>query len=183
MPTMTMTPTCRHTLAASKLRWKTPLIVIAITILSGCANYQAVKPGTSVAEVLQKFGKPSTECTRADGTRRLIWTTQPAGQYAWGTNTTPEGTIVGFQQLLTDAHFQVLSTGRWTAKDVSCEFGEPANKNGIAKGREIVWAYRYKQEEVWDSMMYVYMGSDGDLANRFHPGPDPDTLRGDGRLF
>lgn len=180
---MTMTPTPRNTLAASHLRWKTPLIVIAITILSGCANYQAVKPGTSVAEVLQKFGKPSTECSKEDGTKRLIWTMQPYGQYAWGTNTTPQGTIVGFQQLLTDAHFEVLSTGRWTAKDVLCEFGEPANKDGIAKGREIVWAYRYKQDDVWNSLMYVYMGADGNLANRFHPGPDPMYEDRDDRRF
>lgn len=155
------------------------MTVAAVALLAGCANYSSVKPGMPVSEAVQKLGKPTTTCSREDGTQRLIWTMQPYGQYAWGTNTTPQGTVVGLQQLLTDAHFQVLATGKWTDQQVLCEFGEPANKYGIAKGNEIVWAYRYKQESVWNSMMYVYMGPQGNLVNRFHPAPDPDTL-GDG---
>ena len=152
------------------------LTLVSAALLVGCANYSSVKPGMPVAEAIQKLGKPSTTCTLEDGTQRLIWTMQPYGQYAWGTNTTKQGTVVGLQQLLTDAHFQVLASGRWTDKQVACEFGEPANKDGISKGNEIVWAYRYKQEDVWNSMMYVYMGPQGNLVNRFHPAPDPDTL-------
>ncbi len=155
------------------------LTVAVVVLLAGCANYSSVKPGMPVSEAVQKLGKPTTTCSREDGTQRLIWTMQPYGQYAWGTNTTPQGAVVGLQQLLTDAHFQVLATGKWTDQQVLCEFGEPANKYGIAKGNEIVWAYRYKQESVWNSMMYVYMGPQGNLVNRFHPAPDPDTL-GDG---
>lgn len=155
------------------------LAAASIALLAGCANYQSVKPGMPVAEAIQKLGKPSTTCTLEDGTQRLIWTMQPYGQYAWGTNTTKQGTVVEMKQLLTDAHFQVLANGKWNAQQVLCEFGEPANKYGIAKGDEIVWAYRYKQEGVWASMMYVYMGPQGNLVNRFHPAPDPDTL-GDG---
>lgn len=155
------------------------LTLTSIAILAGCVNYQSVKPGMSTAEAIQKLGKPSTTCTRDDGTQRLIWTMQPYGQYAWGTNTTKDGKVIELKQLLTDAHFKVLATGKWTDKQVACEFGEPANKYGIAKGNEIVWAYRYKEDDVWASMMYVYMGAQGNLVNRFHPGPDPDTL-GDG---
>lgn len=153
-------------------------IFFSAAALVGCASFQSIPPETPVATVLEKFGRPSTTCTRPDGTQRLIWTTQPFGQFAWGTNTTPQGNIVGFQQLLTDAHFQVLSTGKWTAKDVECEFGAPANKDGIAKGEEIVWGYRYKQYEVWPGMMYVYLGADGNLVNRYHTAPDPVTLIG-----
>ena len=149
-----------------------------VTLVAGCANYQSVTPGMSVTEAVQKLGKPSTLCKRDDGTERLIWTLQPYGQFAWGTNTTPQGTVVGMQQLLTDAHFQVLASGSWDAQQVTCEFGEPSNKYGVAKGNEIVWAYRYRQESVWPAMMYVYMGPQGNLVNRFHPAPDPDTLGG-----
>lgn len=152
------------------------LAFASIAVLAGCANYQSVTPGMTVTEAIQKLGKPSTTCKQANGTERLIWTMQPYGQYSWGTNTTPQGTVTGVQQLLTDANFQKLATGRWTDQQVLCEFGEPANKYGIAKGNEIVWAYRYKQDDVWASMMYVYMGPQGNLVNRFHPAPDPATL-------
>ena len=67
------------------------LAVASIALVAGCANYQSVKPGMSVSEAIQKLGKPSTTCTREDGTQRLIWTMQPYGQYAWGTNTTKDG--------------------------------------------------------------------------------------------
>ena len=152
------------------------LALASIALVTGCANYQSVKPGMSTAEAIQKLGKPSTSCVREDGTQRLIWTMQPYGQYAWGTNTTKDGKVIEMQQLLTDKHFQVLASGKWTDQRLACEFGEPANKYGIAKGNEIVWAYRYKQDDVWNSMMYVYMGPQGNLVNRFHPAPDPDMM-------
>lgn len=180
-----MTPISDHQAAAHSkraLRALRPvslaLTLASLAILAGCANYQSVKPGMSTAEAIQKLGKPSTTCTRDDGTQRLIWTLQPYGQFAWGTNTTKDGKVVEIQQLLTDAHFQVLATGKWTDQQLACEFGEPANKYGVSKGSEIVWAYRYKQEGVWPAMMYVYMGPQGNLVNRFHPAPDPDTLGG-----
>jgi len=174
-----------HTTSTSKRPLRSGRFVLALVsmaVLAGCANYSSVKPGMSIAEAVQKLGKPSTTCTREDGTQRLIWTMQPYGQYAWGTNTTPQRTVVELQQLLTDKHFQVLTTGTWTDQRLLCEFGEPANKYGISKGNEIVWAYRYKQEDVWNSMMYVYMGPQGNLVNRFHPAPDPDALSDGDRM-
>ena len=144
--------------------------------LSGCAQLQSVKPNTPVADVIKQFGKPTTVCQNQDGTERLVWSQQPFGRYAWATNTTKDNTIGQLTQVLTDAHFDVLSTGTWSAERVRCEFGPPANIEGISKGNERVWAYRYMQFSAWYSMMYVYMGPNGDLANRHHPGPDPMYL-------
>ena len=152
------------------------MALASAALLSGCINFQSVTPGMTVAEAVQKIGKPSTTCKRDDGTERLVWTTQPDGQFAWGTNTTPQGTVVGMQQLLTDKHFQVLANGRWDAQQVLCEFGEPDNKYSIAKGNEIVWSYRYLQNSVWPSIMYVFMGSQGKLVSHFHPAPDPAAI-------
>jgi hypothetical protein len=171
----TRSPACPPS-SGPRFSGRLALAIASVAILAGCANYQSVTPGMTVAEAIQKLGKPSTTCKQANGTERLIWTMQPYGQYSWGTNTTTQGTVTGVQQLLTDANFQKLATGRWTDQQVLCEFGEPANKYGVAKGHEIVWAYRYKQDSVWDSMMYVYMGPQGNLVNRFHPAPDPATL-------
>lgn len=152
------------------------LAAACVTLLAGCANYQSVTPGMSVTEAVQKLGKPSTTCKQNDGTERLVWTTQPNGQFSWGTNTTPQGKVVGMQQMLTDTHFQALASGRWDAQRLVCEFGEPANKNGVSKGNEIVWSYRYQQQGVWPMIMYVFMGSQDKEVNRFHPGPDPESI-------
>ena len=155
------------------MRTQTYTAILLVLALSGCAQLQSTKPGTPVADVLKQFGKPTTVCRNQDGTERLVWSQQPFGQQAWGTNTTKDNTIGPFTQLLTDAHFDLLNNGTWSDERVRCEFGPPANIQGISKGDEKVWAYRYMQSSVWYALMYVYMGPEGNLANRHHPGPDP----------
>jgi hypothetical protein len=153
-------------------------LAAAALTLAGCAQLQSVPAGTPIADVEKQFGKPTTVCTNNDGTQRMIWSLQPMGQFAYGSFVSKEGKVVAMKQLLTDAHFAMLGQGKWTAEQVSCEFGPPANTDGVAKGSEIVWAYRYKQSGVWSSMMYVYMGADGKEVTHFHPGPDPWSLNG-----
>ena len=160
------------------MRTQTYTAILLVLTLGGCAQLQSTKPGTPVADVIKQFGKPTTICRNPDGTGRLVWSLQPFGRYAWGTNTTADNTVGQITQVLTDAHFELLSTGVWSDERVRCEFGPPANIEGIAKGNEKVWAYRYYESSVWYSMMYVYMGPDGNLANRHHPGPDPALLLG-----
>jgi hypothetical protein len=150
----------------------------ALIALAGCAQLKSVPAGTPIAEVEKQFGKPTTICTNNDGTKRMIWSEQPMGQYAYGSFVSKEGNVVAMKQLLTDEHFAMLAQGKWTDQQVTCEFGPPANTDGVAKGHEIVWAYRYKQSGVWNSLMYVYMGADGKQVTHFHPGPDPLYLGG-----
>ena len=158
----------------SKAAAKLSLLACA-ALVSGCATISSVAPNTPVAEVIKVHGKPDSACKNADGTERLIWTGQPYGQFAWGTNTTKDGKIGKIEQILTDKQFEALTIG-WTAEQLACQFGPPSNMYGIAKGHEIVWAYRYKQYDVWPAMMYVYMGPKGDRVTRFHPAPDPASL-------
>ena len=150
-------------------------LLVCAALVSGCNTIGSVAPGTPVADVIKVHGKPDSTCKNTDGTERLVWTGQPYGQFAWGTNTTKDGKIIKIEQILTDPQFEILTIG-WTAKQVECQFGPPANMYGIAKGNEIVWAYRYKQYDVWPAMMYVYMGPKGDRVTRFHPAPDPASL-------
>ncbi len=162
------------------LRFQTKYLSVAAAAfaLAGCAQLQSVPPGTSVAEVEQKFGKPTITCPNADGTQRMIWSQQPMGQYAFGSFISKDGTIVAMKQLLTDAHFDMLAQGKWTDEQVLCEFGPPAEKVGVGKDKEIVWSYRYKQSGTWNSLMYVFLGADGKQVTHFHPGPDPWYLGG-----
>ncbi len=171
--------------SSSRLAGLTGLSVLAglITLLSGCAQLASVPAGTPVTEVIQKFGKPTTTCPGKDGTQRMVWSQQPMGQAAWGATVSSAGTLSSeVQQILTDEHFNVLSTGKWTPEQVTCEFGPPANVEGVAKDNAIVWAYRYKQSGVWNSLMYVYFDSKGGHVTHFHPGFDPlYTQGGDNR--
>ena len=86
---------------------RTALASLALTGLAACANLAQVPPGTPYGEVLTQFGQPNFECPQAGGGRRVIWTQQPMGQYAWGTNVGTDGRVGQVVPLLTDAHFKV----------------------------------------------------------------------------
>ncbi|MGB6241099.1 MAG: hypothetical protein WBF69_01320 [Castellaniella sp.] len=157
-----------------------PVFLIALTataslLLAGCANISKTPPGTPLAQVTAQFGAPTLQCTDRQGQARAIWSQQPFGQYAWAASVDPQGKVGPVQPILTDEHFQVLKQGVWTADQVRCEFGPPAviDSAGLPNVRQVVWSYRYKQDHVWNSLMYVFMGRDGDQVTKFHPGPDP----------
>jgi len=151
-------------------------VLIGATIaLSSCALVNTAKPGTPLTEVIAKFGPPSTDCPNPDGTRHLVWSQQPMAETAMGTTVSKDGTIGEVVQVLNDANFNRLGTGEWSQERVRCEFGPPAEqgKIGIAEKRSYVWSYRYRQQNVWYSLMYVYFDLDTKLVTHFNPGPDP----------
>ena len=161
-----------------KLPWRAllkTLCAASLFAMAGCASIAKVSPGTPASEVVQQFGAPTLTCPLPDGGQRLIWSRQPFGQEAWGTNTLADGRGGPIEQLLTDNRFQALKTGLWTPERLLCEFGPPAEKSavGLPSSLQIVWSWRYMQDGVWYSLMHVYLGQDGERVTRFHPGPDP----------
>lgn len=147
----------------------------ATTLLAGCTSVTSAPPGTPLDQVAAQFGAPTLQCTDRDGLHRAVWSQQPMGQFAWASTIDGQGRIDTIQPVLTDEHFQVLKTGTWTAAQVRCEFGPPAiiDTAGLPGSQQVVWSYRYKQDHVWNSLMYVFMGQNGDQVTKFHPGPDP----------
>lgn len=147
----------------------------AALLLAGCANMAATLPGTPLAQVSAQFGTPTLQCINRQGQDRVVWSRQPYGQYAWGTNLDTQGRVGPIVPILTDEHFQILKQSLWTAEQVRCEFGPPAEIDsvGLPNVRQVVWSYRYKQDHAWDSLMYVFMGPGGQQVTKLHPGPDP----------
>jgi hypothetical protein len=146
---------------------------LLLAALAGCANPTSVAPGTPLADVEQGYGKPSYTCTRPDGTRRVVWSQQPSGSYAWGTDVDAQGRVVKVEEVLNDTHFRLMRED-WTPEQVRCEFGQPAEirEAGLGEKREVVWSYRYVQDIRWHSVMWVYMGADGKAVTHYHSGPD-----------
>lgn len=155
---------------------------LACLALSGCASITEVKPGTPIAEVEKQFGKPTTICPLPDGGQRMVWSQQPSGQYAWGTNVNAAGQVGPIVQLLDDREFDKLREGVWTPERVLCEFGPPEDisKVGLPSHLKIVWSYRYRQYNTWYMLMYVFFGTDGKQVTEHYPGPDPWYLYDDG---
>ncbi|HEX7387336.1 MAG TPA: hypothetical protein VF285_08695 [Castellaniella sp.] len=154
---------------------RTLLPLLACLALAGCANIANTPAGTPLAQVEAKFGTPTLQCTNRQGQQRVIWSQQPLGQFAWGGNVDPDGRVQTIAPILTDEHFQVLAHGTWTPDQVRCEFGPPAfiDEVGLPSVRQIVWNYRYKQDHVWNSLMFVYFDRDVSHVTHFNAGPDP----------
>lgn len=143
--------------------------------LSACANIGKTPDNTPYSSLVAQYGQPSVECQDKNGQTRAIWSSQPMGQYAWGGNINSQGNLEQMRPILTDEHFQVLNHGTWTTKDVLCEFGPPAFKDsvGLPDNRQNVWNYRYLQNHVWNSLMFVFFDPATGTVTKFHPGPDP----------
>lgn len=144
--------------------------------LAACGGNMALLPAnTPLDSIVREYGKPTQTCTTDSGQQRVLWTQQPFGQYAWGANITPDGRAERVELVLSNEHFERLREGVWTPERVLCEFGPPAkiDKVGLPSSRQIVWNYRYRENGVWNSLMYVYFGTDGKKVTHFNPGPDP----------
>ncbi|MDO5678859.1 MAG: hypothetical protein Q4G54_00885 [Pelistega sp.] len=143
--------------------------------LGACATYRDIAPNSPVHEVLARMGQPSLTCPKDDGGGRLVWSYQPYGQYGYGANVSKEGIVERVESVLTDTHFRRLDSGTWTQQDVVCEFGPPAETSrlGLGEKNALIWSYRYKQGNAWNSLMHVYFGGDGSKVTRYHSGPDP----------
>ncbi|WP_420042599.1 hypothetical protein [Bordetella genomosp. 9] len=146
----------------------------AALLLAGCANIAHTPPGTPLPEMTARYGQPSYTCNRPDGTRRVVWSQQPSGSAAWGTDLDSQGRALRMEELLTPEHFQRLKQGDWTPEAVRCEFGPPAQIRAVGLGDkyEVVWSYRYVLDGRWHSVMYVYLGPRGDRVTHYHSGPD-----------
>ncbi len=145
-----------------------------VLLLAACASMGDIPPGTQVSEVQARHGAPTVECRLPEGGRRLVWSTQPMGQYAWATVATADGTVGQMEQVLTDEAFRQVEPGVWTGEQLQCHFGPPAESSivGLPSSRSQVWSYRYLQSGAWNSLMHFYLSEDGRVV-RMHPGPDP----------
>ena len=94
---------------------------------------------------------------------------QPTGVYPAG----PDRRLLSYEQVLTSARFAGIRPGIDTMESVLARFGRPAEKLRLAHPPYDVWAYRHKEQNVWDSMMYVRFDTNG-VARKVVNGPDPE---------
>lgn len=156
--------------------------LFSVLLMTACSTVVDMPIGSSITQIQQKFGPPSVACPTVNPTR-FVWSSQPLGQYAWGVDIDPQQGLQQATQVLNDQEFTLLNQGEWNQERVLCHFGPPAEKDITPyQGVKMhVWSYRYKQNQVWDSMMYVYF-NDAGIAKHHHPGPDPSKIR-DGSFF
>jgi len=142
-------------------------------LLAACAGPAGIQPGEPGSAVTARLGPPTLERPLPNGGQRLIYSSQPMGQFAWITDIGADGKVIGTTQALTSERFNMLDSGNWDTERLLFEFGPPAEITHVGlKGEQTVWGYRFREDGVWNSLMYVYVTDQG-VVTRHHPGPDP----------
>lgn len=154
----------------------TLLILSLLLMLSGCASiFTTPTPGTSVQEVIALKGQPDAEYQ--DGNTRLLeWSVGPWAQYAYMARIGPDDRLISYEQVLTREKFGTIQINRFTKNDVLKTVGHPTETDFLPLIDREVWAYRYKEEGIWNSMMYIYFDNQG-IVRRMENGLDPMYLR------
>lgn len=120
------------------------LSLAGLITLAGCGSMGKITPGTPLQSVVSQYGQPSVECNNPDGTKRVVWTEEPAGEQAWAANVDANGGVSAFTQVLTAEQFTVLNQGSWDTERVNCHFGPPAKiKTYPNNPNQFVWQYQY----------------------------------------
>lgn len=144
----------------------------AVAVLAGCAGPlfygQDVAPGTPRDAVVARMGQP-TRVVAIEGGERLLYSLQPAGQYAWVVDLDSEGRVTGTRQVLTATNFQRIVPGTWTRADVEREFGPPASIDRVGAWDGPIMTYRWNDGV--DMFYWVYLDAHN-VVQRAHPGMD-----------
>jgi hypothetical protein len=146
----------------------------AALLLSACASLvrEAPPPGTPLDAVIAKLGKPTEIYREPDGGQDLEYRGQPMGQFQWMARIGPDGRLIVYEQVLTNAEFAKVKVDRWTKEDILRTFGRPAEVSRVYAHDYEVWSYRYKESGVWNSMMSVNFDQNG-VVRQMLNGPDP----------
>lgn len=148
-------------------------ILSALLLLGGCAGLGGPAPvvGDSADTVRLKLGQPTS--TYSAGSEQLLeYAHGPMGQTTWMAHIGPDGRLVSYEQVLTAEKFATIKIGWATHEDVLRTVGRPAEKSSLPLRDLEVWSYRYKENNVWNSMMHVHFDRSG-VVRMMLNGPDP----------
>ncbi|WP_449412713.1 hypothetical protein [Pandoraea soli] len=157
---------------AAVLRW---LLGSALALsLSGCypPPWQTFSPNTSQAEVQARLGKPREVYPLAPGVTRWLYPTKPFGEETIAADFDAQGRLLGTAQVLSTPEFNKVEIDKWTKTDVLHHFGEPVETSYFPLMKREVWSYRFKQDDVWYSMMNFYFDANG-IVKTTQISPDP----------
>lgn len=127
--------------------------------------------GESLAGVQARFGKPTSIYPEGNG-QVLEYATGPMGQRTWMAHFGADGKLINMEQALAGPVFARLKVGDSTKDEVLRTIGRPAETSYLALPKLEVWSYRYKENDVWNSMMHVHFDKTG-VVRLMQSGPDP----------
>jgi hypothetical protein len=154
-------------------RTYTALACTAALVLGACAQpWQGFQPGEQESAVIARLGQPSEVYNLPDGSKRLMWPTQPMGEITTAADIDAAGKVTSVRQVLQPSEFYRAEPGKWTRNDVLVHFGRPEETAYFPLMKREVWSYRYQEDGVWYELFHFYFDDTGVLRST-QKSPDP----------
>ena len=154
---------------------RNPLMRAVLALaLAGCAQFERPppQPGDSRGAVLDRLGRPTN--IYADGADTLLeYAYGPSGQYTWMARLGPDNRLRSYEQVLTSAKFATVKLHKDNKDTILRIFGRPMQVTHYASVDGDVWLYRYKEQDVWNSVMAVEFDRQG-VVQAMVNGPDEE---------
>jgi hypothetical protein len=148
------------------------LCAALLILLTGCAGLNAAPPiGASEQEVIAMLGQPTNRYQEGN-TQILEYAWGPAGQQTYMARIGSDGRLASYEQVLTTQKFSAIKIGKSTQEEILHTFGRPSEISYLALPKLEVWSYRYKENDVWNSMMHIHFDHAG-IVRKVQNGPDP----------
>jgi hypothetical protein len=149
---------------------------VSALLLAACAGLggPALAPGAPEAEVLTRLGQPTHVYQDGDA-RVLEYMHGPMGQTTDMARIGPDGRLQSLTQVLTMESFARIVPGVTRQEQVLRIVGAPSEVRFYRHPGMRAWNYPYKESNVWDSMMTIYIDDTG-LVRRMENGPDPRRM-------
>jgi hypothetical protein len=137
------------------------LVLLTLLILSAChvLNFSEPVPGMSQEALIAAAGKPVT--TYQDDKTNLWEYSSFWGQQTHMARFDEKGRLTSWEQVLTSQNFAKVKIGEATKRQILLRFGQPAERSYFSRMRQEVWSYRFKEEDVWDSLMNLHFDEAG----------------------
>ncbi|TFW31711.1 hypothetical protein [Massilia horti] len=149
--------------------------------IAGCALFRTPPDiGDTQAQVIEKMGQPNAIYPEPDGGRKLEYTQQPMGEYAFMATIGPDGRLTKYEQVLTGEKFATIKIGQATKADVLRTIGHPGEITRVMQHDYEVWSYHYRESGVWYSVMNVEFDQNGIVQQMLNQ-PDPRYNNDGGR--
>lgn len=144
---------------------KSLLLLLAFFILAGCGTVSKVfgpapMPGETEQEVIAKRGVPAYRYRVGDQTL-LEYPGGYYGQQTFMARIGPDGRLISYEQVRTVQRFGQIKLNESTKQDVLTIVGTPSEVTPLPRRQLEVWSYRYRENEVWHSIMHVMFDQAG----------------------
>lgn len=154
--------------------------LVSIIGLTACATPGSLPKDATLDQAKSALGSPTATWPLPDGGQRLQFSGQPSAQFCWNLDFNSKGQMVNREQVLTDAAFSRIVTGRTTKEDVLRDFGRPADIQTFALKQQTSFMYRYVTHGGFAAAYFVNFNEANVVAGT-QTGLDPWQLGGPDR--